>query len=232
MYCAIIVEVLWIDISLLFFLYNDWSIIAQFQFTFPFSNNPQSDNMDSKQPARPFPSSNFNSSSSAASTDTVPTSNLSELQHPSAYLLCSQSQQIPLMSQAAAARGILPPLPPLVVDPLARLIELRREMDMIVQMIGGGGPPLPTGPAPHPVTVNVPKHQSPPNYSGDDSGNSVSDQMQHSLSSTSNWSHFMRNNPINQDILNVILQHRASPAPVDNPPSDPQSESDDEEDDA
>lgn len=214
-YCTIIVQILWIDISLLFFLYNCWSIIVQSQITIPPSNNPNSDNnMDSKPPARPFPSSTFNSNSPAMSTDTVPTSNLSQQQHLSGFLLSSQSQQFPWMSQAAAARAFLPPpcppSPPPVIDPLARISEMQRELDMLRQMIGRGGPLVPTCPAP-PVTVNVPKHQSPPNYSGDDSSKSLSDQMQHSLGSTSNWSHFMRNNPINQDILDVILHNRDNP---------------------
>jgi hypothetical protein len=229
-YVTTIVKVLWIDISF-FFLYNDWLINAQFQMKIPFSSNPHSDNnMDSKAPARPFPISNFNSSSPAISTDTVPTSNVSQQQHPSAFLLSSQSQQIPWMSQAAPARGILPPLPPPVVDPFARLSEIKREVDMIVQMVGRDGPRLPAAP-PYLVTVNVPKQQSPPNCSGNDSGNSVSDQTQASLGLASSWSQFLRNNPMNQNILDVMLGQNDGLASVDIAPPDLQSDSDDEEDD-
>jgi hypothetical protein len=55
--------------------------------------------------------------------------------------------------------------------------------------------------------------------------------MVHSLGSSSSWSQFLRNNPINQDILDVILQNTDNPAAVNNPPPVVESESNDEEDD-
>jgi hypothetical protein len=138
------------------------------------------------------------------------------------------------MTQAAAARGFLPPsrsvVPPPVIDPYACLSEMHREMDALHQMIGRSGGVVPAHAAP-PVTVNVPKQRSPPNYSGDDSSRSLSDQMVHSLGSSSSWSQFLRNNPINQDILYMILQNTDNPAAVNNPSPDAESELNDEEDD-
>jgi hypothetical protein len=192
--------------------------------------------MNSKPAARQFPTSTLNSNSPAVSIDTVPTSNLSQRQYPSGFDLDSQSQQLPWMTQAAAARGFVPPsrhvLPPPVIDPYARLSEIHREINALHQMIGRSGGVVPTHAAP-PVTVNMPKQQSHPNYSGDDSSRSLLDQTQHSLGSSSSWSQFLRNNPINQDILYVILQNTDNPAAVDNPPPDVESElNDDEEEDA
>jgi hypothetical protein len=159
---------------------------------------------------------------------------LSQQQYPSGFDLNSQSQQFPWMTQVAAARGYLPPsrsvVPPPVIDPYARLSEMHREMDALHQMIGRSGGVVPTRAAP-PVTVNVPKQRSPPNYSGDDISRSLSNQMMHSLGSSFSWSQFLRNNPINQDILYVILQNTDNPAAVNNPPPVVESESNDEEDD-
>jgi hypothetical protein len=104
------------------------------------SKNPQPDyNMDSKPAARPFPSSLINSNSPAVSMDTVPTSNLSHQQHPSAFVLTSQSQQIPWMPQQPV-RALLPPPPPAasLPPPVPQskqkefMLKMQRQMDMLV----------------------------------------------------------------------------------------------------
>jgi hypothetical protein len=235
--------------TILQLLYNYWRLIflycslsddcsplfVQFQITIPSSNNPNADNnMDRKPAARPFPTSTLNSNSPAVSIDTVPTSNLSQQQYPSGFDLNSQSQQFPWMTQAAAARGFVRAsrsvVPPPVVDPHARLSDVYRELDVLHQMIARSGGVVPARPPP-PVTVNVPKQRSPPNLSGDDSSRSLSDQTVHSLGSASSWSQFLRNNPINQDILDLIVQNSDNPAAVVHPTPDAESESNDEEDD-